>query len=244
MRGLSFTFRWLGDDFAMILRSCLALLFALAALLAPLGGVSAAGIDDAGYLSVLPGGDSDIHRRNFSVGKEKSADGRPWIVMRAEYEAAMRADSREILAILRDYHDAPAIFPRIERVDVLDDQGDKALTRQTTVFRVLGMTIANTLEFQVIYKHVSPSMTVQLFSMIKSDGSALKNKGSWMVEEVLPASAAQKGPLCRVVYELETWSEPRYPLQEFVMRNFGPGDIMALFKQLAGAIQRNRAQRF
>lgn len=220
------------------------LFFALAALLALPGGAFAAGNDDARYLSVLPGGDSDIHQSYFSVRKEKSADGRSWIVMHAEYEATMRADSREILAILSDYHDAPAIFPRIERIDVLDDQGDKALTRQTTVFRLLGMTIANTMEFQVIYKHVSPSTTVQLFSMIKSDGSALKNEGSWIVEEVLPALSAQKGPLCRVVYKLETWSEPRYPLQEFVMRNFGPGDIMALFKQLAEAIQRTRAQRF
>ena len=220
------------------------LLFALAALLALPGGALAAGIDDAGYLSVLPGGDSDIHRCYFSVGEEKNADGRPWIVMHAEYEATMRADSREILAILSDYNDAPAIFPRIERIDVLDDQGDKALTRQTTVFRLLGMTIANTMEFQVIYKHVSPSTTVQLFSMIKSDGSALKNEGSWIVEEVLPASTAQKGPLCRVVYKLETWSEPRYPLQEFIMRNFGPADIAALFKQIAAAIQRTRTQNF
>ena len=46
-----------------------------------------------------------IQGHSFSVVQEKTTDGRPWIVMRAEYSAVLQAEPEEILAVLSAYED-------------------------------------------------------------------------------------------------------------------------------------------
>jgi hypothetical protein len=190
-----------------------------------------------------------IQGHSFSVVQERTTDGRPWIVMRAEYSAVLQAEPEEILAVLSAYEDLPSVFKRITRVEVIYDKGAEAMTRQTTTVRALGLAFTNTLEFLVRYERPSPGTVKQTFTMVGGDGSALISDGSWTIETLAPApatasAAASAGkPLCRVVHKVENWLEPRYPLQETIMRAFGSRDMEDLFTQLADAIQRNRAKR-
>lgn len=238
-----------------------ALILPLACLLlsTPPSAVWAAG--DAAFEAASLISAEGIQGHSFSVVQERTTDGRPWIVMKAEYSAVLQAKPEEILAVLSAYEDIPSVFKRITRVEVIYDKGAEARTRQTTTVRALGLAFTNTLEFLLRYERPSPGTVKQTFTMVGSDGSSLKSEGSWTIESLAPAPAAafaepagaaaallpasgagpaSPAPRCKVLYKVENWLEPRYPLQETIMRAFGSRDMEDLFIQLADAVRRNR----
>ena len=182
-----------------------------------------------------------VQRILFSVTSEKDVDGRSWIAMRGEYAAVLDAAPEEIMNVLCAYEALPSVFNHTKNVRVLDNRGDIARIQQTMMFAALGITFASTSELFIRNERSRPDGAAQYITMIKGDGSMLKSEASWTMESLAPAPSPAKKPRCRIVYRLESWSGPRYPLQEIVMRDFGSKDIEDVVRQLAEAVQRNRA---
>jgi len=169
-------------------------------------------------------------RTNFSIGEEKTQDGKKWIVMKADYAASIKADLEKISSILTDYEAMPKVFKNIEKVEVVERLPDGAVTRQTTIVRGLGFSFRNTLLFRISNTSVSPDVFVQTFSLSEGDKSTLKTEGSWTLEY----SKAEGG--CVVSYRTENVILHQYPLQDSVMSAFGAGEIKKLFFELCDAI--------
>lgn len=170
-------------------------------------------------------------RTNFSIGEEKTQDGKKWIVMKADYSASIKADFESFSSILTDYEAMPLIFKNIEKVEVVETLPDGAITKQTTVVRGLGVSFRNTLFFKISNKWLSPTLFAQTFTLREADKATLKTEGSWTVEYI----GAERG--CVVSYRTENVILHQYPLQDSVMSAFGAGEIKKLFFELCEAIQ-------
>lgn len=192
----------------------------------------------------VPSGKISVQCVSFSVERKKSPDGRSWIAMRGEYTAVLQATAEEVLKVLTSYKAFPSIFPRIAAVEVLDDNGAVAHILETTIVRVLGLSSTSVLELEIRNEHPRPDLAVQTTRMLKSDGSVFDSSAVWTIETLAPeaaaGAAASKGPRCKVVYRMETWSDPRFPLQEGIMRSFGSKDLEDVVRQMAEAVKKNR----
>lgn len=169
-------------------------------------------------------------RTDYSIGEEKTQDGKKWIVMKADYAASIKADLEKISSILTDYEAMPKVFKNIEKVEVVERLPDGAITRQTTIVRGLGVSFRNTLLFRISNKSLSPNVFVQTFSLSEGDKATLKTEGSWTIEY----SKAEGG--CVVSYRTENVILHQYPLQDSVMSAFGAGEIKKLLFELCDAI--------
>lgn len=171
-------------------------------------------------------------RTNFSIGEEKTRDGKKLIVMKADYSATIKAGLETVSSILTDYEAMPRVFKNIEKVEVIETLPDGAVTKQTTVVRGLGVSFRNTLFFKISNKWVSPTIFTQTFTLREADKATRKTEGSWTIEY----SGTERG--CVVSYRTENVILHQYPLQDSVMSAFGAGEIKKLFFELCEAIER------
>jgi hypothetical protein len=171
---------------------------------------------------------------SFDVAKYRAPDGKRWIRMSAVYESAYRASMEDIIAALWDFEDAPKTFSRIEAVRLRSDTGTEAVIEQRTGIRVLGFSYLSNLVFRERLKREGPRSAVIDFETIEVDDTTLSSGGSWTLEEVSDDS----GPLTRVRYSLECCVEPKFAAQEFIMREFGGGDLRKLMRELGAATAR------
>jgi len=170
------------------------------------------------------------------VTRETDETGGRWLALRVEYETSIGAGIEEILAVLEDYEGSPSVFSRIESVKVRSRDGpSRAVTEQVSGVRVLGLALMSRMAFECQVERPAAGRARQSFKAIETDGGTKSCEGSWSLEEAGPG-------LTRVLYRLDTWAEPRFPMQEAIMRSFGPGDIERTLRELGAAVERRRRE--
>jgi hypothetical protein len=171
----------------------------------------------------------------FDVSKYRAPDGKKWIRLFCEYDSVYRATMDDVLGILWDFESSHEIFPRIEetRVRSISEDGSVAVTEQRTGVRILGFAYVSNLVFRNELLRDGPVAAVE-FEAIEVDDTTLSSKGRWTLVE----DRDESGPLTYVRYSLDSCVEPKYPAQEWIMRNFGDGDMKKIIRELRKAVAR------
>jgi hypothetical protein len=175
----------------------------------------------------------------FEVGRYYAPDGKRWIRLRSQYDSVFRASMDEVIATLWDFEGSHEIFSRIEatRVRSRSEDGSVAVTEQRTGIRVLGFAYVSNLAFRNVIKRDGPIATIE-FEAVEVDRTTLSSHGAWTLAE----GRDEKGPLTYVRYFLDSCVEPKYPAQEWIMRQFGDGDMRRLIRELyEGTLKRGKA---
>jgi hypothetical protein len=167
----------------------------------------------------------------FEVAPYRAPDGKRWIKLSGEYESVYRAGMEDVIATLWDFEGSPKTFSRIEATRLRYDTGTEAVIEQRTGVRVLGFAYLSDLVFRDVLRRDGPHSAVLEFEAIEVDHTTLSSRGSWTLEESSDAS----GPSTRVRYAMESFVEPKFPLQEFIMRQFGANDLRNVLRELGRA---------
>jgi hypothetical protein len=173
----------------------------------------------------------------FEVSKYKAPDGKRWIRLYSEYESVYRANMEDVIATLWDFEESPKIFSRILATHLRSNTGTVAVIEQKTGIRVLGFGYTSNLVFKDVLRRDEPGSVVLEFEAIEVDKTTLSSRGSWILME----GRDESGPLTYARYTLDSYVEPKYPAQEWIMRQFGDGDMKRVIRELYKATVR-RAQ--
>jgi hypothetical protein len=168
------------------------------------------------------------HELVFEVAKHRAPDGKRWIRLFSEYESVYRANMEDVIATLWDFEAAPKTFSRIMATRLRSDTGTTAVIEQRTGIRVLGFAYVSNLVFRDLLYRDGPGMATLEFEAIEVDETTLSSRGSWTLIE----DRDESGPLTYVRYILDSCVEPKFPAQEWIMRQFGSGDIRRVLREL------------
>jgi hypothetical protein len=178
--------------------------------------------------SDFPGLVGSERKLGFEVGKYRAPDGKRWIRLFAEYDSAYRARMDDVIAALWDFESSPKTFSRIISTRVRSDDGSVAVIEQRTGIRILGLGYLSNLVFKDVLKRDGAGSATLDFEAIEVDRTTLSSRGSWIIME----SRDESGPLTYVRYTMESYVEPKYPAQEWIMRKFGDGDVRRVIREL------------
>lgn len=167
----------------------------------------------------------------FDVGKYRAPDGTRWIRLFAEYDSVYRAGMDDVIATLWDFEGSPKVFSRIISTRLRSDDGTVAVIEQRTGIRVLGFGYFSSLVFKDVLKRDGPGSAILEFEAIEVDKTTLSSQGSWTIVE----GRDESGPLTYVRYTMESYVEPKYPAQEWIMRKFGDADVRRVIRELSKA---------
>lgn len=164
----------------------------------------------------------------FDVSTFRAPDGKRWIRLFSEYESVYRASMEDVIATLWDFEASPRIFSRILKTHLRSDDGTVAVIEQKTGIRILGLGYVSNLVFQDVLRRDGPGAATLEFEAIEVDETTLSSRGSWIIME----GRDESGPLTYVRYNLDSYVEPKYPAQEWIMRRFGDGDMRRVLRDL------------
>jgi hypothetical protein len=167
----------------------------------------------------------------YNVGKYRAPDGKRWIRLFSEYDSVYRGCAEDVIATLWDFESSHKIFSRIEETRVRSEEGDVAITEQRTGVHVLGFSYVSNLVFRNEIRRDGPKTVIE-FEAIEVDRTTLSSKGSWTIVEGFDESGR---PLTYLRYFLDSYVAPKFPAQEWIMRNFGESDMRKLIRELKGA---------
>jgi hypothetical protein len=170
----------------------------------------------------------------FDVRSRHTPDGKRWIRLCGEYDSVYRASIDDVIAALWDFEGSPKTFSRIMATRVRSDDGTVAVIEQRTGVRVLGFSYLSNLVFRDLLSRDGPKSATLEFEAIEVDETTLSSRGSWTLVE----SDDESGPLTYVRYFLDSYVKPKYPAQEWIMRQFGGGDMRRVIRELYKATKK------
>ncbi len=193
--------------------------------------LAAAAADPARDARALIGVERQV---SFSVTRQAEPAA---IVMLAEYETAYPYPLETVVARIWDFARWPEIFSRVKASELLSDDGRTALTEQKTVIEVLGIKYVSVARFRNTVERPAPGRATCSFVSVGSDGSLISSEGSWRLRD----ASDERGNLTYLSYGVDNRVPTTLPGQEFMMRNFGGGDIARTVRELGKALDRAAA---
>lgn len=153
--------------------------------------------------------------------------GTTWTVLTGRAEAETEVSATRLALVLTDWSAYPRIFPKIQKVVVVPEEGSVLLT-ETTLVSVLGFTVSNRFTIRIVTT-TSPSGTVSIrWTQVSTDGRIDRLEGGWDLEPTLVKGLP--GTLVR--YHTVSAVAQSFPGQDGLVSLFFPGELKQIISSV------------